>query len=110
MSTFLIDVEGPNHDLVVKESLAKLEILKSQINNSQLMVGIIEEEVQKGIRNLRDNLFLSRQSHEADLIWIVGELKRVLLHWGDDETLNAASREIVRHLMTTLNEKVKEEL
>lgn len=108
--TFLIDVEGPSHDHVVKGTLAKLNLLKSQINNSQLMVGIAEEEIEGGINRLRDNLFLSQQSHQADLIWIVGELKGVLAHWGETDVLNAATKDRVLHLTRALDEKIKGEL
>lgn len=107
MSAFLIDVEGPDHGPVVKGTLAKLEILKSQMKNSQLMVDIAEEEIQDGIRTLRDHLFLSRQSHQADLIWILSELKGVLAHWSDDEIENAATKERVLHLKQSLTSKIE---
>ena len=68
MTAFLIDVAGPDHEAAVKTTLAKMQILKSQINNARLMADIAEEEVQKGIRQLRDNLFLSQQSHEAESV------------------------------------------
>jgi len=108
VSAFLIDVEGPDHAEVVKTSMAKLEILKSQIKNSQLLVEIADKEIQAGIQRLRDNLFLSQQSHVADLIWIVGELKGTVATWGDDEFHIAASKERVQHLLTSLSNKIKE--
>jgi len=108
MSAFLIDVEGPNHEDVVKTSLAKLEILKSQIQNSQRLVDIAEEEIKGGIRNLRDNLFLSQQSHVADLIWVLGELKGILASWGETEILNAATKDRVQNFTKALSRKIKD--
>lgn len=108
MTGFLIDVEGPDHGAVVKTSLAKLELLKSQINNSQLMVDIAEKEIEGDIKKLKDYLFLSQQSHVADLIWVLGELKGVLLHWGEDEISNAATKDRVQNFVSALSRKIKE--
>lgn len=124
MSAFLIDVEGPDHEPVVRDSLNKMELLKSQIGNSQTLVGMAEEEVRRNIERLRDSLFLSKQSHVADLIWVVGELKAILASWIDaktpvDQPLNfdisisdvqvAVARERVQHLATALTEKIKDD-
>jgi hypothetical protein len=108
VSVFLIDVEGPNHEAVVQASLTKLEILKSQIKNSERLVDIAEEEIQGGIRNLRDNLFLSQQSHVADLIWVLGELKGVLASWGDTEYLTTMTKDRVQQFTKALEQKIKE--
>lgn len=108
MSTFLIDVKGPDHEPVVRESLDKMELLKSQIANSQTLVGMAEEEVRKSIERLRDQLFLSSQSHVADLIWVVGELKGVLASWGEEEIPNAMTKERVQNFVLSLNNKIKD--
>lgn len=109
MSAFLIDVEVPCHESAVRESLAKLELLKSQMRNSQLIVDIAEEEIRGNIQKLRDSLFLSRQSHEADLIWILGELKGTIAAWGDDEFHQAVTKDRVLNLVKALDEKTKGE-
>lgn len=124
MSAFLIDVEVPDHEPAVKKSLAKLELLKSQMKNSQLIVDIAEEEIRSNIHKLRDSLFLSRQSHEVDLIWILGELKAIITSWPNDgvsattdpmdfsasvsDVRVAVIKDRVQHLATALDEKVKE--
>jgi len=51
---------------------------------------------------------LLKMSQVADLTWIVGELKMVLIHWGDTEILNAVTKERVQHLMSALSDKIKE--
>lgn len=109
MTAFLIDVAGPDHKDMVKATLAKMAILKSQINNSKLMADIAEEEVQKGIRQILDDLFLSQQSHEADLVWVLGELKGVLASWGDTEYLTTMTKERVQNFVSALSRKIKEE-
>lgn len=108
MSVFLVDVEGPDHEAVVRSSLNKMELLKSQIRNSQILVDMAEEEVRSNIEKLRDGLFLSQQSHVADLIWVVGELKGVLAHWGEEETPNAATKDRVQQFVRALDNKIKE--
>jgi hypothetical protein len=109
VTAFLIDVAGPDHEAAVKTTLAKMQILKSQINNARLMADIAEEEVQKGIRQLRDNLFLSQQSHEADLVWVLGELKGVIASWGDTEYLTTMTKERVQNFVSVLSKKIKDD-
>ena len=109
MSAFLIDVEGPDYELSVEKYLSRLDILKTQVKNFQLLVDMADEDVRGTIGRLGDSLFLSRQSHQADLIWILAELNGVLLHWGEDDNFDAGvAKSKVQYLITTINEKFKE--
>lgn len=53
---------------------------------------------------------LLRQSHLADLTWVLGELKGVLANWGEDEISNAVTKQRVQHLVEALDTKIIEDV
>lgn len=63
----------------------------------------------RSVDRVASELDLSKMSHTADLLWVVGELKGVLANWGETEILNAVTKERVQHLAQALDEKIKEE-
>lgn len=80
-----------------------------------LLQGVEDKNVESPILTLArsvdrvaNELDLTKMAHTADLLWIVGELKSLLAHWGDGEISSAVTKEQVRHLATALDEKIKE--
>lgn len=66
------------------------------------------ENLRSDVERVANEQILLKQSHIADLSWIVTELKGVLASWGDTEILNAVTKERVRHLVVALTEKIEE--
>lgn len=113
---FPLDVMDMNYEAVTTEHLMRLEFLKGYIRNenlAMLFLAVAEEQEEKEkarskFRSLESNLFVSRQMHEADLVWILGELKGALASWGHDEIHDAVTKERVQRLVSAIVEKIDE--
>lgn len=93
--TSMTDPEEPLEKSAL-DSRTKIDLLKSYL-----------EDVSKIESASRQSVFLSNQDHFTDLTWILSELNRALISWGDDDEdiHHLTARMRIQHLVKSIKAK-----
>jgi hypothetical protein len=89
----------------------RLEFLKGYLRNehlAKLVISLDEAVDHLDTEFNRDKIFLLKQAHTGDLVWLAHQLKSALASWGDEEAHSVAAREKIKLLSSALDKRIEE--